>query len=65
MKLQLWHVLRRHGRRMLVTLIPLAFALMHVSGVLHLQVLERLENIIYDTRLRATMPRSSGWIPSK
>lgn len=58
MKLQLWHVLRRHGRRMVVTLIPLAFALMHVSGVLHLQVLERLENIIYDTRLRATMPRT-------
>ena len=58
MTLQPWPMLRRHGRRMLVTLIPLAFALMHVSGVLHLQVLERLENIIYDTRLRATMPRT-------
>ncbi|EHL23835.1 adenylate/guanylate cyclase with chase sensor [Acidovorax sp. NO-1] len=43
---------------MLVTLIPLAFALLHISGTLHLQVLERLENIIYDTRLRATMPRT-------
>lgn len=51
-------MLRRHGRRMLVTLIPLAFALLHISGTLHLQVLERLENIIYDTRLRATMPRT-------
>ncbi|RYH25192.1 MAG: CHASE2 domain-containing protein, partial [Alcaligenaceae bacterium] len=43
---------------MVVTLIPLVFALLHISGVLHLQVLERLENIIYDTRLRATMPRT-------
>lgn len=43
---------------MAVTLIPLAFALLHISGVMHLDVLERLENIIYDTRLRATMPRT-------
>ncbi|MBV7457061.1 adenylate/guanylate cyclase domain-containing protein [Acidovorax sp. sif1233] len=43
---------------MAVTLIPLVFALLHIAGVLHLQVLERLENIIYDTRLRATMPRT-------
>lgn len=43
---------------MAVTLVPLVFALLHVSGVLHLQVLERLEHIIYDTRLRATMPRT-------
>lgn len=43
---------------MAVTLIPLLFALLHISGALHLQVLERLENIIYDTRLRTTMPRT-------
>ena len=43
---------------MAVTLVPLVLALLHISGVLHLQVLERLENIIYDTRLRATMPRT-------
>lgn len=43
---------------MLVTLVPLVFALLHISGVLHLQVLERLDNIIYDARLRATMPRT-------
>lgn len=46
----------RHWRRIAVTLLPLLFALLHVGGVLHLQVLERLESIIYDTRLRATMP---------
>lgn len=43
---------------MVFTLIPLVFALLHLADVLHLQVLERLEHIIYDTRLRATMPRS-------
>lgn len=51
-----WFV--RHWRRIAVTLLPLLFALLHVSGVLHLQVLERLDSIIYDTRLRATMPRT-------
>ncbi|KRD22178.1 guanylate cyclase [Acidovorax sp. Root267] len=58
MRQRLLHLFRRHARRTAVTLIPLAFALLHISGVLHLQVLERLENIIYDTRLRATMPRT-------
>lgn len=48
----------RHGRRIAVTLIPLVFALLHISDALHLQVLERLEHIIYDARLRATMPRT-------
>lgn len=52
------HLLGRHWRRMAVTLIPLIFALLHISGILHLQVLERLDNIIYDARLRATMPRT-------
>lgn len=51
-------VLRRHRGRVAVTLIPLVFALLHLSEILHLQVLERLDNIIYDARLRATMPRT-------
>lgn len=55
---RLIHVLWRHRRRITVTLIPLVFALLHISEVLHLQVLERLDNIIYDARLRATMPRT-------
>jgi adenylate cyclase len=55
---QFLHQLARHWRRMLVTLVPLVFALLHISGMLHLQVLERLDNIIYDARLRATMPRT-------
>ena len=31
---------------------------MHVGGVLPLGVLDRLDNIVYDARLRATMPRT-------
>ena len=52
------HRFSRHWPRILVTLIPLLFALMHVSGVLPLGVLNRLDNIVYDARLRATMPRT-------
>lgn len=48
----------RHWRRIAVTLIPLLFALLHASGVLRLEVLQRLDDIIYDARLRATMPQT-------
>ena len=58
MRRQLSHLFLRRWRRIAVTLIPLVFALLHISDVLHLQVLERLDNIIYDTRLRVTMPRT-------
>jgi adenylate cyclase len=51
-------LLLKHWRRMLVTLLPLVFGLLHADGVLHLDVLQRLDDIIYDTRLRATMPRT-------
>jgi adenylate cyclase len=48
--------LLRHWPRIAVTLLPLVFALLHAVGVVRIGVLERLDNIIYDTRLRATMP---------
>jgi adenylate cyclase len=48
--------LSKHWPRILVTLLPLIIALLHASGVLRVGVLDRLDNIIYDTRLRATMP---------
>ncbi len=48
--------LLRRWPRILVTLIPLVFALLHASGLLSLGVLNRLDQVIYDTRLRATMP---------
>ena len=51
-------LLSRHWPRIAVTLIPLVFALLHASGVLPIGVLQRLDEIIYDGRLRATMPRT-------
>ena len=49
-------VLKQYGLRTAITLLPLLFAVLHAVGVLPLGVLQRLDNIIYDTRLRATMP---------
>ncbi|MGM9424806.1 CHASE2 domain-containing protein [Hydrogenophaga sp. MI9] len=51
-------VLSRHGPRVAVTLLPLLFAVLHVVGVLPLGILQRLDDIIYDARLRWTMPAS-------
>lgn len=51
-------LLSRHWPRIAVTLIPLVFALLHAGGVLRIGVLQRLDDIIYDARLRATMPRT-------
>lgn len=48
--------LSRHGARIAVTLLPLVFAILHATGVLPLGVLQRLDHIIYDARLRATLP---------
>jgi len=50
--------LLRHWPRVLVTLLPLVVVLMHAVGVARLGVLDRLDNIIYDARLRATMPKT-------
>ena len=51
-------LLIRHWRRIAVTLIPLVFALLHALGVLHLGALDRLDDIFYDMRLQATMPKT-------
>jgi adenylate cyclase len=51
-------LLARHWSRIAVTLIPLVFALLHATGTLNITVLQRLDDIIYDARLRATMPRT-------
>ena len=50
--------LAKHWPRIAVTLIPLVFALLHALGGLQIGVLQRLDDIIYDARLRATMPRT-------
>jgi adenylate cyclase len=49
-------LLARHGSRIAFTLVPLVFALLHAMGVLPIGVLQRLDNVIYDARLRWTMP---------
>lgn len=46
----------RRWHRVLVTLVPLLLALLHVSGVLTLPLVERLDRIFYDTRLRWASP---------
>ncbi len=48
----------RHWSRIAVTLVPLLFGLLHAIGVLPIGVLTRFDDIIYDARLRATMPRT-------
>jgi adenylate cyclase len=50
--------LSRHGPRIAVTLLPLILAILHAVGVVPMGMLQRLDDIIYDTRLRATMPGS-------
>ena len=51
-------LLLKHWPRIAVTLLPLVFTLLHAVGVLRLGVLDRLDNIIYDSRLRTTMPKT-------
>ena len=48
--------LAKHWKRIAVTLIPLLFVLLHATGVLPSGTMQRLDDLIYDTRLRATMP---------
>ncbi len=48
----------KHWPRIAVTLLPLVFALLHAIGILHIGVLQRLDDIIYDARLQATMPKT-------
>jgi adenylate cyclase len=50
--------LLKHWPRIAVTLIPLIFALLHATSALRVHVFERLDDIIYDARLRATMSKT-------
>ena len=51
-------LLSRHWPRIAVTLVPLIIALLHASSLLQIGVLQRLDAIIYDARLRTTMPKT-------
>ena len=50
--------LRRRGLRLAAAFLPMLLALLHATGAWRMPVLERLDQIIYDIRLRATMPRT-------
>ncbi len=48
----------KHWPRIAVTLLPLILALLHAVGLWHLTVLQKLDDIIYDARLKATAPNT-------
>ncbi len=48
----------RHWPRILVTLIPLVLAVLHVLGLQRIEPLSRLDDVLYDARLRATNPKT-------
>ena len=48
----------KHWARIAVSLIPLILALGHASGLMPIGVVQSLDNIIYDARLRLTMPKT-------
>jgi len=50
--------LRRHWARIAITFLPVLLALAHATGLWPLGAIERLDRLIYDVRLRATMPRT-------
>ena len=50
--------LRRHGPRIAITLVAVLMALLHASNVLPLPFIARLDNFLYDVRMRATMPQT-------
>jgi len=50
--------LRQHWARIAITLLPVILALAHAGGLWRSPFLDALDYFIYDTRLRATMPRT-------
>jgi adenylate cyclase len=46
----------RHARRIGISLVPLALLLLHACGVLAWPLVLRLDDFLYDARLRLTMP---------
>jgi adenylate cyclase len=49
-------VFAKHWSRIAITLLPLVFALLHAVGAVPIGFLQRLDAILYDARLRASMP---------
>lgn len=51
-------LLARHWIRIAVTVVPLVLALLHASRIVPISPLDRLDDVLYDARLRATMPQT-------
>ena len=49
-------LLKRRAPRIAITLLPVLLALLHAANVLPLAFIPRIDNFLYDARLRATMP---------
>ena len=49
---------KRHGLRVAFGLLPMLLALLHASGVAPSRGLQRLDDFLYDARLRLTMPQT-------
>jgi adenylate cyclase len=52
------NTLAKHWQRIAVTLLPLLLVLLHATGIMPLGTMQRLDDVIYDARLRATMPKT-------
>lgn len=50
--------LRRHWRRIGLSLLPLVWVFLHSTGIAPMAAFDRLDAMLYDTRLRATMPQT-------
>jgi adenylate cyclase len=50
--------LAKHWARIVITLLPLLFALGHASKTLNIGLIQTLDNIIYDAKLRSAMPQT-------
>jgi adenylate cyclase len=48
----------KHWPRIAITLLPLLVSLMHASGLWQFGLLSRLDDLLYDMRVRATMPKT-------
>nr|WP_295784200.1 adenylate/guanylate cyclase domain-containing protein [Rhodoferax sp.] len=53
------NTIAKHWQRIAVTLIPLVLVLLHATGITPVGSMQRLDDAIYDARLRATMPKTS------
>jgi adenylate cyclase len=50
--------LAKHGARIAISLLPMLLALAHTTGLMYIGIVQSLDNIIYDAKLRWTMPKT-------